>query len=332
MSPTWASSLENVWHSPNFPMWLTLIAAGFFAVIFIITVFRADRSLANGALTVITLLAIGIAVTAMMRASSSVGTASQASALPTAGQLASSLPALSCLDGLAGESVETACEKALFASADSTAAAVSYSAAQITRLETYGPLDAANKVMTPELQALRRAVERDRFGMIAHVLTVRNGCTQTACPFFRSLANTAQIANNMAQKIYEATIARHAPLWGVPHVTESALPQAAGAAAAALAVPGASNVPTGRPVSGDFPSAESIPPVSIMTPEPATASAPARAATERNKPERDKAESTTPAPRRAPPAAKRKTESHSAQKSRPSGPVVLAPPVQDKDN
>ena len=62
MNPTWASSMESVWHSPNFPMWLTLIAAGFFAVIFIITVFRADRSLANGALTVITLLAIGIAV------------------------------------------------------------------------------------------------------------------------------------------------------------------------------------------------------------------------------------------------------------------------------
>jgi hypothetical protein len=332
MNPTWASSLENVWHSPNFPMWLTLIAAGFFAVIFIVTVFRADRSLANGALTVITLLAIGIAVTAMMRASSSVGTATPTSALPTAGQLASSLPALSCLDGLAGESVETACEKALFASADSAAAAVSYSAAQITRLEKFGTLDAANKVMTPELQALRRAVERDRFGMIAHVLTVRNGCTQTACPFFHSLANTAQIANNMDQKVYETTIARHAPLWGVPHVTESALPQAAGAAAAALAVPGASNVPPGRPVSGDFPSAESIPPVSIMTPEPATASAPARAAPARDKPERDKAESTTPAPRRAPPAAKRKTESHSAQKSRPSGPVVLAPPVQDKDN
>ena len=155
MTPSWASSLDNLWHSPNFPMWLTLIAAGFFAVIFLITVFRADRSLANGALTVITLLAIGIAITAMMRASSTAGTSSQASALPTPGQLAGSLPALSCLDGLAGDNVETACEKALFASADSTAAAVSYSAAQITKLAQYGTLDAASKVMTPELQALR---------------------------------------------------------------------------------------------------------------------------------------------------------------------------------
>ncbi|WP_458760686.1 hypothetical protein ACSVBT_07830 [Afipia sp. TerB] len=327
MTPSWASSLDNLWHSPNFPMWLTLIAAGFFAVIFLITVFRADRSLANGALTVITLLAIGIAITAMMRASSTAGTSSQASALPTPGQLAGSLPALSCLDGLAGDNVETACEKALFASADSTAAAVSYSAAQITKLAQYGTLDAASKVMTPELQALRRAVERDRFGMIAHVLMVRDGCTQTTCLFFRSLSNTAQIANNMDQKVYEAIIARYAPLWGMPHIgaAEHALPGAAGAAAAAAAaVPGASNIPTGRPVSGDFPGAASIPPVSIMTPEPA-----ARAVTEKDKPD-----NTAAAPRRAPPAARKseKNEKHSAQKSRSSGPVVLAPPAQDKDN
>ncbi len=325
IDPTWASSLESLWHSPNFPMWLTLIAAGFFAVIFVITVFRADRSLANGALTVITLLAIGIAVTAMMRASSALDANNQAGALPTAGQLAGSLPALSCLDGLAGENVETACEKALFASADSTAAAVSYSAAQITKLEKYGPLAAANKVMTPELQALRRAVERDRFGLIAHVLTVRDGCTQTTCPFFRSLANTAQITNNMDQKVYEANVARYAPLWGALHhmATEPALPNA-GAAAAAAAVPGAPNTPTGRPVSGDFPSAASIPPVNIMTPEPVAQSAPAQ--------ERDKPENTASTPRRASPPAAKKAEKHSAQKSRPSAPVVLAPPAQGKDN
>lgn len=320
MDTSMTSSMENFWHSPNFPMWLTLIAAGFFAVIFVITVFRADRSLANGALTVITLLAIGIAVTAMMRASSALGPDNQASVLPTAGQLAGSLPALSCLDGLAGDNVETACEKALFASADSTAAAVSYSAAQITKLEQYGTLSAAKSVMTPELQALRRAVERDRFGMIAHVLMVRDGCTQTACPFFRSLANTAQIASNMDQKVYEANVARYEPLWNVPHMAEPALPGAGPAAAAAAAVPGAANVPTGRPVSGDFPSAASIPPVNIMTPEPAAAAA------------KEKPENTTSTQRRAPPPAAKKTEKHSAQKSRASGPVVLAPPAQDKDN
>src|SRR5271154_3665491 len=108
MNWAWASSLDQFWRSPTFPMWLTLAAAGFFGIIVLITLLRAEKSVANGALTVIALLAIGIATAA--------------------------LPALSCIDDLAGETVLTACEKSLFGSAESTAAALSYAASQITRL------------------------------------------------------------------------------------------------------------------------------------------------------------------------------------------------------
>ena len=67
MNWAWATSLDQLWRSPAFPMWLTLAAAGFFAIIVLITLLRAEKSVANGALTVITLLAIGIAVAATIR-------------------------------------------------------------------------------------------------------------------------------------------------------------------------------------------------------------------------------------------------------------------------
>ena len=67
MNWAWASSLDHIWRSPSFPMWLTLAAAGFFAILLLITLLRAERSVANGALTVITLLAIGVAVAATIR-------------------------------------------------------------------------------------------------------------------------------------------------------------------------------------------------------------------------------------------------------------------------
>ncbi len=67
MNWAWATSLDQIWRSPAFPMWLTLAAAGFFGVIVLITLLRAEKSVANGALTVITLLAIGIAVAATIR-------------------------------------------------------------------------------------------------------------------------------------------------------------------------------------------------------------------------------------------------------------------------
>ena len=67
MNWAWANSLDQFWRSATFPMWLTLAAAGFFALILLVTLLRAERSVANGALTVITLLAIGVAGAATIR-------------------------------------------------------------------------------------------------------------------------------------------------------------------------------------------------------------------------------------------------------------------------
>src|ERR1700732_3448402 len=124
MNWAWASSLDQIWYSPAFPVWLTLAAAGFFGIIVLVTLLRAEKSVANGALTVITLLAIGIAATATTRGFGPVGGVAGRDPMASQ-QIYASLPALSCIDDLAGESVETACEKALFGSADSVAAAVS---------------------------------------------------------------------------------------------------------------------------------------------------------------------------------------------------------------
>src|SRR6266481_6105596 len=128
MNWAWASSLDYIWRSPTFPMWLTLAAAGFFGIIVLITLLRAEKSVANGALTVITLLAIGIAVAATIRGfgpGEGVGSETRSSQ-PTI----AALPALSCIDDLAGDAVLNACEKNLFGSAESSAAAVAYAASQ----------------------------------------------------------------------------------------------------------------------------------------------------------------------------------------------------------
>ena len=331
MNPAWAASIENLWHSPNLPMWLTIAAAGFFAIVLLVTLFRAERSVANGALTVITLLAIGIAVTSMMRASSVAG--GQSADSKSSGQAAASLPALACLDGLAGESVETACEKALFASADSVAAGVSYTAAQITRLAAFGNAATANSAMTPELSALRRTIERDRYGLVAQVLSTREGCTLASpCPFFQSLTNSAQISSNMSENLYDGFVGRYSPSWNAPPVVASA---SAGATPAPLAALG-TVPPPGRPVSGDFPSAASIPPINIMAPETAPQGAqasqrpaePGASAPPRSAPAAAAVINPQPAPTPAPAAAKKPP----AQKSRAQAPVQLAPPKESDDN
>src|SRR3984957_6571667 len=207
----WASSLDPMWRSPAFPMWLTLAAAGFFAVIVLITPVRAEKSVANGALTVITLLSVRIALAATMRGfgpgnSGAIEDGRSSTAVV-------SLPALTCVDDLAGEAVLAACEKAGFPSPEATAAALSYAARQINRLTGFGDVAVANRNMTPELEALRRAVEQDRYGLMAEVLMVRDHCTPFDCAAFRSLPDRSRVASNIEERTYDGMVARYSPLW-----------------------------------------------------------------------------------------------------------------------
>jgi hypothetical protein len=313
MNWAWATSLDQVWRSPAFPMWMTLAAAGFFGLILLITLLRADRSVANGALTVITLLSIAIAGAATMRV---YGPAGQDAPTETRAQnnaVMASLPALSCLDDLAGDAVAIGCEKALFGSPDAAAAAVSYTAARIDRLTALGDAATADKSLTTDMKVLRKALEHDRYGLVAQVLVVRDGCTQFDCAAFRSLTDQQQVAANMDSHRYDTLVARHAPTWNAP----ATLPPMPATAALAGLPP---SMPTGKPTNAEFPSAASTPPVSIMNPEPTATTrqaAPANAA---------------PAPR-APAAASAQAAALAAKKPpapkaarAPAAPVPLAPP------
>lgn len=265
----WASTIEQLLHSPTLPMWVTLAAAAFFALILLLTLIRAEKTVANGALTVITLLAIGIAVAATVRRFDPLDgmeAAETRAMTPTA----AAVPALSCLDGLAGEGVEAPCERSLFASADVAAAAVSYTAGQISRLV---PLDQPG-AQAPEQQSLRRTLEHDRYGLVAQVLTARDRCSETDCKLFALFSDPSRIKANIRDHLYDATIGRYALAWATGATSAASSPTAPGAAAT---VPATASVPTGRPNSIEFPNAGSIPPVSIMTtepPAPAAAAAP----------------------------------------------------------
>ena len=311
MNWAWATSLDQIWRSPAFPMWMTLAAAGFFGLILLITLLRAEKSVANGALTVITLLSIAIAGAATMRVYGPVGQAAPAEARAQA-TMTASLPALSCLDDLAGDAVAIGCEKALFGAPDAVAAAVSATAARIDRLTALGDAATAEKSLTLDIKVLRKSLERDRYGLVAQVLVARDGCTQFDCAAFRSLTDQQQVAANMDSHLYDTLVARYAPSWNAPAAAQS-LP----ATAALAGLP--PSMPTGKPTSAEFPSASSTPPVSIMNPEPPTRqAAPAGSAAPA-----PRAPATTSAQAAAPAAAKKQP---AAKRAPAAAPVPLAPP------
>jgi hypothetical protein len=172
--------------------------------------------------------------------------------------------ALSCLNELAGEAIVAACEKAVFASPEAVSAAVSYVTAELSLLID-GSVYAArvDQTYAVELAPLRAALQFDRFGIVAHVLAGR-GCTAEKCDQLNLFSDSSHVIANLRDHVFDDQVTKVTTVWNAPH---GAQPAATADATPAAAAP--------HPVSPqyDFPSADSIPPVNIMAPEPGPRSA-----------------------------------------------------------
>lgn len=177
---------------------------------------------------------------------------------------------LACLDGLAGDSVEAACEKAIFASPATVASATSYAAARLalladmTAYAKHGGAD-IDGVMVP----LRHSLETDRYGFVARALAARDGCTSQNCKALALLHDAGKVRADLSGQTLDRYLEHYLTVWnqapdGPPANLASAGPGA----------PGERKVM----VNIDFPTAASIPPVSIMNPEPPRSAAAGTAA------------------------------------------------------
>ena len=183
---------------------------------------------------------------------------------------------LACLDALAGENVEIACEKAIFASPARVATATSDVAARLALLSDMTAYTGRNGAAFDALLPLRRALETDRFGFLAHMLVKRDGCTSENCKALALLRDPSQVRANLSGETFNHYFERYLPIWAKasePPAGERPQVQAAAPAAPANS-PGARKM-----VNIDFPTAASIPAVNIMNPEPTGPVLPGVAAT-----------------------------------------------------
>jgi hypothetical protein len=102
--------------------------------------------------------------------------------------------ALACLDAVAGENVDAACEKALFASAATVAAATSYAAARLELLSDMAAyVKHGGRDIDGALLPLRHSLETDAYGFVAHALAVRDGCTSQNCKALEVLRDASRV-------------------------------------------------------------------------------------------------------------------------------------------
>ncbi len=176
---------------------------------------------------------------------------------------------LACLDGGAGEAVENACEKMVFGTAQSAAAATAYMDARLKLLaDAAADRDAGTMAL---FASTRRAVALDRFGVAAHVLSIRDGCTPEKCAAFALVEDSSALKSNLSAQVYDQYVSRYVAEWNAPARSVEKAP-----AVSVLSSPppvaslnGQTTTPAIKPGEHwDFPSAASIPPVSIMNSEP----------------------------------------------------------------
>jgi len=201
------TSLNGLLSSPLVPILGVLAAVG---MMFLLMKYRLARvdGVRRLLLPIVVVVLAGVAVVSILArmAQDERGAERRALAQRSAELTAQTLApgsTLACLDGAAGEAVEGACEKTVFAGPQSTAAAVAYMAARLTLLADglafarHGDAD-----FPAALAGLRRAIELDRFGIAAHVLAVRDGCTAERCAAFALLGDADVIKSNLKAQVF----------------------------------------------------------------------------------------------------------------------------------
>jgi hypothetical protein len=240
--------------------------------------------------------------------------------------------ALACLDAFAGDNVEAACEKAIFASPAATASATSYIAARLALLaDIVAYTKRGGGHVDNILLPLRRSIETDRYGFAAHTLAVLDGCTPENCKALSLLRDPSHVRANLSAQVLDRYLDRYVALWAQAPYTPVA-------DATSSPAPAATNQPgtAGRKVTVDidFPTAASIPPVSIMNPEPknpgaAVASVTAGADTSVQAVGAQPAVAPATSPRKT--ARKQANQANSAPAQAPAAPQQIAPPATPVD-
>jgi hypothetical protein len=221
--------------------------------------------------------------------------------------------ALACLDDISNVTVENSCEKALFATPEAVASAVAYIDARLSLLASSAVLVDQDPSYRSAFVRLRRAIEQDRFGFVAHVLAAR-GCNGPDCSDLALLRDTGRVLANLKAHAFESFVGAHSTGW--PQGSGGVLAAAPAATAPqsmtmgvgpTMSASGPHPATTAPPGRFDYPSANSIPPVSIMSAEPETPppgeakTPPAKRQAPRKQTVREQAAPTQIAPQAAPP-------------------------------
>ena len=267
MSLDWLPGLDPATATFTLPLWLAGVAAALFLVLIVIAVIRAGVTEFGGMVfrVAVILIAVVFGWTYITRTAdrdrADERRALDSRATELIARAIAPGSAIACLEAANTETVEGSCERAVFASPETVAAATAYIGARLSLLADAHEFQARrDQTYETQLGSLRRTIAADRYGLASQVLAARDGCTADACEAFSFVYDDKKLRANMKDRLFDITIARYAANWPTrTRPIASTTPSSPVTSSTPITPPGP-NV--------QFPSSQSIPPVSIMTAEP----------------------------------------------------------------
>src|SRR5262245_30365655 len=213
--------------SLTLPAWAAGGAVALFIIVAVLVLWRAGAKVAGAILRVAVVVAACAAVYVLLqqnalRERSAERRSLDARAAELAARAVASGSPLACLDAVAGDAVETACEKAGFASPASVAAAVAYVTARLALLSD--AVDFARRSgggYESAVATLRVSIETDRYGIVAHVLSVRDSCTPLLCDSYVLFKDPDRVQANLRDRLFDRYVERYAAEWTRTPVAEA---------------------------------------------------------------------------------------------------------------
>jgi hypothetical protein len=263
MSLDWLPGLDLSTGTFTLPLWAAGLAVALFVALLVIAVLRSGMAeFGNLAFrAAVILIAVAFGWTYVSRTGEQDRLAERRALDSRATELVTRAiapgSAVACLEATNTETVEGSCERAVFASPETVAAATAYIGARISLLADAHEYVKRDQGYETQISGLRRTVAADRYGLSSQVLSVRDGCTADACDAFGLVYDDKKLKANLRDRLFDVTVGRYAVNW--PLRTRST----------SSSQPGATS--SGASVS--FPSMQSMPPVNNTTTsaaEPAT--------------------------------------------------------------
>ena len=215
MSMDWLPGVDLSGGTLTLPLWAAGVAAALIVALLVIAVLRAG--LAEFGALVFRLAVIIVAVVLGWGYLNRAGERDRADERRALEQRSADLTgraiapgsSIACLEAVSGDAVEGGCERAVFATPETLAAATTYVAARLALLsDAHDFATRRDTNYESNIAGLRRMIAADRFGLASQVLAARDGCTADNCDAFNLVYDDKRLRANLRERVFVQLVGR----------------------------------------------------------------------------------------------------------------------------